>query len=475
MEAISGSREAQQEKASATLHGGADSVHSPGERAPKEERASAKAAKVQDSSAQKVDPPYFLRVRNCLPWWELNGSAEAIKLVKEGVPCPQMPPVLSVQPQHKSAEDIKKALAVMDDYLEVKAVRLVTRQQAAHLVPWFVISKPEGEGEKLRLIADCRQVNKFLNPLHFKLDHWEQIFPFLKVGLWGAKVDLKNAYFHLELSQALKPYICMAIGEKTFQFDSACFGLSTLPQQWMVIMKVFAKLWRTRGILCFIYLDDILVLNSSPAAVKKDLEFILQTLEDAGMVVNYKKSSLTPTQTVEHLGFVLDLKKGVLTVPNHKLKMARKQLGKIFLAEHMTCRKMSSILGSIRSLLVALPFLRSFTDQMLQFVSQANSQGWDSVHKIPGALKEELKEIKQLLADWQGRPFLEKDFNATLHSDSSDYAWAGVHLGTGQVVQEFWRGKKVLHINVKELQAAIQTVMSVAKPQKRFICVSTIQ
>ena len=37
---------------------------------------------------------------------------------------------------------------------------------------------------------------------------------------------------------------------------------------------------------------------------------------------------------------------------------------------------------------------------------------------------------------------------------------------TGTVVQEFWRGQDGLHINVKELQAAINTVRSLGKPKE---------
>jgi hypothetical protein len=54
----------------------------------------------------------------------------------------------------------------------------------------------------------------------------------------------------------------------------------------------------------------------------------------------------------------------------------------------------------------------------------------------------------------------------TLYSDSSQKAWAGVDVSSGSIVQEFWRGKQVLHINVKELEAAINTIKSLAKPRE---------
>ena len=125
--------------------------------------------------------------------------------------------------------------------------------------------------------------------------------------MWACKIDLKHAYFHLGLSEGLKPFIRMNVGERIFQFKAACFGLNTLPQQWQSVMKVFQKLWRKGGILCFIYLEDTLVLGTTPHQVSHSITYILQTLEHAGMVINHPKSILEPCQEVVHLGFLLHL------------------------------------------------------------------------------------------------------------------------------------------------------------------------
>ena len=88
--------------------------------------------------------------------------------------------------------------------------------------------------------------------------------------------------------------------------------------------------------MCFIYLDDILVLKTTPKGEEKDLEFMLQTLQQSGIVTNLQKSILTPTQTLDHLGFSLNLEDGILEVPKHKLKTVRKELGKILTHQQMT-------------------------------------------------------------------------------------------------------------------------------------------
>ena len=96
--------------------------------------------------------------------------------------------------------------------------------------------------------------------------------------MWAAKIDLKHAYFHLGIAEQLKEYICIQVGEKVFQFQGACFGMSTLPQQWQSLMKVFLKKWRAQGFQCWVYLDDILLVANSPQMVNKQLQVMLQDL-----------------------------------------------------------------------------------------------------------------------------------------------------------------------------------------------------
>ena len=64
---------------------------------------------------------------------------------------------------------------------------------------------------------------------------------------------------------------------------------------------------------------------------------------------------------------------------------------------------------------------------------------------------------------WTGRPFYQKP-TRVLHSDSSDFAWGGLDIHSGEKVQEYWRQRSHLHINQKEMEAAIGTVQSLAKP-----------
>ena len=147
------------------------------------------------------------------------------------------------------------------------------------------------------------------------------------------------------------------------------------------------------GILSWIYLDDILFVGPSRQAVKEALKVALQDQQEAGLIVNTSKSILAPTQCLQHLGFTLDLAQGFHSVPQEKLQFVKQELKKLLPKSMITRRKLAAILGSTRAFLQAIPCLRAFTDQMLQFCSNHSHLGWDYSLTIPLELKEEVNTI----------------------------------------------------------------------------------
>ena len=422
----------------------------------------------EDKCLKQPGRSFFQELRLKLPWWQKHcQDQDLISIIKTGVPGWVKPPTLSVRRQVHPPQELEAARQILQEYWEVGAVQKVSDADTKYLIPWFIITKKEGQKDKVRLICDCRELNQGLHPKKFRLDHIQNIFPVLRKGLWAAKIDLKHAYFHLGLSEQLKKYVRLQVGQDIWQFEAACFGLSTLPEIWMKLMKPLQRIWRQKGMLVFIYLDDILILGETAKLVEKHLNLALDTLKQAGLQVNFSKSILHPTQSVQHLGYLLDLKEGCLRVPAEKLKTIRKELGKVLTHSKMSCRKMASILGQVRSFLTAMPFLRAFSDQMVMFLKDNKKAGWDNPCTIPRVLQDQIRAIKDLTLKYTGRVFQSAKMNRKLASDSSDMAWAGLDLQTGDFLQEFWREEQVLHINVKELRAAISTVQSLAKKGDR--------
>ena len=153
-----------------------------------------------------ADTPLWQRLQRRISWWEKHAPPFIQTLIKRGVSAEiPLPPVLSKTIPSKSMEEVRLATEIMLDYQKSGAVRVVSDPHLTkHLIPWFIISKKEPEGGiKNRLIADCRELNAFFQPERFTLENMSTIFQVLKKGWFSAKVDLKDAYFHLPLQHHL--------------------------------------------------------------------------------------------------------------------------------------------------------------------------------------------------------------------------------------------------------------------------------
>ena len=414
--------------------------------------------------------PLWERLRDCLPWWKKAGATtEVLELICQGVQADfPLPAFLSRQIREKPLVEIQSAQRILREYQQAGATKMIHASEAKHFVPYFILTKKEGDKVKERLISDCRELNQFFNPKKFRLEHMGQILPHLRKGWFCGKIDLKDAYFHLGLHQNLQSYVCMQVGEETWQFTGACFGISTLPQKFMMLMRVWERKWRKEGKRVFIYLDDILLLAPSRKTAKSQLGDMQADLENAGFKINVSKSTLEPTQSVKHLGQWINLKDGQLEIPPEKLKSVRKELGKIVTAKSMSCRKLSSILGQVRSFLVSAPFLRLLTDKLCKMVNLHTVWGWDHILSIPEEVRGQVVELKAFLQPGVGRAFPSKP-TRELFSDSSTWAWGGLDSQSGRKIQDFWRARHVLHINQKELFAAVETVKALAKPKETVV------
>lgn len=77
-------------------------------------------------------------------------------------------------------------------------------------------------------------------------------------------------------------------------------------------------------ILC--YLDDILVLSSSPAQAAQDIERVISIFQRHSFSINLPKSHLTPTTCILHLGAEIDSALGQVFLSPERLTSIREML-----------------------------------------------------------------------------------------------------------------------------------------------------
>ena len=133
--------------------------------------------KVSTEVLDGLRQPFYLRLRQSLPWWQRHTThLEVLELIRQGVrPDWLVPPHLPCQPQQKCIADLQKVQEILLEYLDIGAIKEIPRHEARHLIPWFVLEKKDPSGDKkLRLICDCRVLNQYFPTI--RLENWAKFF-----------------------------------------------------------------------------------------------------------------------------------------------------------------------------------------------------------------------------------------------------------------------------------------------------------
>lgn len=192
-----------------------------------------------------------------------------------------------------------------------------------------------------------------------------------------------------------------------------------MPEVYMRLMKVFWKKWRQAGLTVFINLNDIFFVDKTESRLGKALNMVLRDMVAAGMLINHKKSILTPTPKVHLSGVPSGIGGGLLKLLPENMKDIRKELRKVLTHIKLSCRKKSAILGTFRSVLSCLPFLRCFTDSIKEFSDNHSIVGWYAAFSITTSGLEQAVAMKGLLMVWPGGTFQPPGPQRLLYSDAT--------------------------------------------------------
>ncbi len=125
-------------------------------------------------------------------------------------------------------------------------------------------------------------------------------------GDWFVTIDLKDAYFHIQVVQRHRRFLRFAFGGKAYQYKVLPFGLALAPRTFTKCMDAALAPLRLQGIRVLNYLDDWLILAHSRELVSRHRDIVLSHIHSLGLRMNTKKSVLLPSQRIVFQGVCLD-------------------------------------------------------------------------------------------------------------------------------------------------------------------------
>ena len=163
----------------------------------------------------------------------------------------------------------------------------------------FVVQKDSGAW---RPIIDLSTLVIFIASLRFHMETPQSVLRSIRPGDWMISLDLQDAYLQVPIHPDLRRYLRFTMGGVSYQFRVLCFGLTTAPQVFTRLMAPISAILHRYGIRMLRYLDDWLILAESRTTCLQARDRLLQVCEELGLQVNFRKSSLIPSQDLTYLG-----------------------------------------------------------------------------------------------------------------------------------------------------------------------------
>ena len=340
--------------------------------------------------------------------------------------------------------------------LEKGAISEVQPSRDQFVSPLFLVPKKDGSQ---RPVINLKKLNQFVEYQHFKMEGLHLLKDLIQPQDYMIKVDLKDAYFSVPVSQEHQKFLRFRWQGKLFQFHCLPFGLGPAPRIFTKIMKPIIAFLRRLGVRVIVYLDDMILLNQDKEGLLRDRNSLLYLLMQLGFAINWKKSFLIPTRNLDFLGFTVDTVKMTLSLPTDKVDKIIKKCRKLLSARTVKVRELAEMVGlltsSVKAILPAPLHYRHM--QMTQAKGLMSGRSYETKVSLPPQTIQDLKWWIDNIVNQNGKAIMTPSPDLTIETDASLSGW-GAAWGSQRIGGAWSPEEKELHINVLELRGALFAV-----------------
>jgi hypothetical protein len=358
-----------------------------------------------------------------------------------------------------SKEMVKICDKEVEDLIRKRAITEVVDGSEGFVCSLFVIPKKSGG---FRPIINLKPLNRFIRYEHFKMENLESARFLLRKGDWMAKLDLKDAYLTVPVHPSHQKFLRFQWKGRIFQFSCLAFGLAPAPRIFTKILKVVMGFLRKKGLRLIIYLDDILILNTSRERVIADLEVVIELLQRLGFIINWEKSVLEPSQSLDYLGLVIDSNRLSFALPIAKIEAVKAMCEAALLAKVVSLKEIASIMGNFTWAIPAIPYAQAHYRRLQSFYIR-KSQAANSNLKIKCLLslkaQDDLKWWVANLDKAKDKVFFPQAPDLEIYTDASLSGW-GACCNEVRTRGSWTLTDSTRHINELELLGALFAVQA---------------
>uniref|UniRef100_A0AAG5DCG3 RNA-directed DNA polymerase n=1 Tax=Anopheles atroparvus TaxID=41427 RepID=A0AAG5DCG3_ANOAO len=168
---------------------------------------------------------------------------------------------------------------------------------------WVVPKKQDASGKKkIRVVIDYRKLNDKTVNDKFPMPQIEDILDNLGKSSYFTTLDLKSGFHQIEMDPLYREKTAFSTPNGHYEFNRMPFGLKNAPATFQRAMN--SVLSDLIGRVCFVYLDDIIVIGKDLNSHLKNLSVVLQRLACFNLKIQLDKCEFLRRET-EFLGHTI--------------------------------------------------------------------------------------------------------------------------------------------------------------------------
>lgn len=152
-----------------------------------------------------------------------------------------------------------------------------------------------------RLVVNMRAPNKAINREYFRLPLLEEMKVKLHGARYFAKLDLSNAFYHLELSDESRDLTTFLTESGMYRFTRLMFGVNCAPE---IFQREMSRILSGEKQV-IVYIDDVLIFAESLEELRETVKRVLAIFEANNLTLNTAKCEFDRTR-IKFLGHEVD-------------------------------------------------------------------------------------------------------------------------------------------------------------------------
>ena len=397
-------------------------------------------------------------------WVQLTSDPEILRIVQGDIILFESEP-----PQRQTVRQcnvVGETKALMQKELlgliEKRIIIQTEHEEGEFLSPIFPVPKPGGN---IRVILNLKDLNKYIQYLHFKMDNIKTVLANITKGCYMASIDLKDAYHSVKIHEDYQKYMKFEWAGSLYQFTCYPNGLAPCPRKFTKLMKAPLSHLREQGHMIIGYLDDFFLQGKTAQKCLASLCKTIELLQKLGFTVHLEKSHLQPKTVLVFLGFIIDSERMTVTLTSDKKDKLLNLIEKVLSKTYVTIRLVASLIGKFVSSLPASLYgplhyrdLEYDKNKALKFAKG----NFEAKMKISDKGKSEILWWKDNL-DNMYAPIHWPPITQEVYTDASGKnGWGASMLGTLPIGGVWTEDQLDMHINVKEMLAISYALRSFA-------------